>query len=144
LRRTSHHGTLPAGPGDDKMTEGDRHFALWPQGGLGVFSSSSTEHKQMRIFLAVAIAVSLGGLAHAQNVPQYGETDKEKTQVQKDADRAAERAYERSLGSIPDKGSSDPWGAVRSNDASKPSVAHTPPAKKTKTGSASAKSAPAN
>src|SRR5262249_48776070 len=98
----------------------------------------------MRIFLAVAVTLFLGALAHAQNVPQYGEADKDKTQVQKDADRAAERAYERSLGSIPDKGSNDPWGTVRSNDAPKPSAAHTPPAKKTKTGSASAKGAPAN
>jgi hypothetical protein len=98
----------------------------------------------MRIFLAAAMALSLGALAHAQNVPQYGEADKDKTQVQKDADRAAERAYERSLGSIPDKATNDPWGAVRSNDAPKPSAAHTPPAKKTKTGSAAAKNGPAN
>jgi len=93
----------------------------------------------MRIFLAVAIAVSLGGLAHAQNVPQYGETDKEKTQVQKDADRAAERAYERSLGSIPDKGSNDPWGTVRSNDTSKPAPTKTAKSK-AKAGSTEAKS----
>jgi hypothetical protein len=100
----------------------------------------------MRIFLAVAIALSLGGIAHAQqqNVPQYGEQDKEKTQVQKDADRAAERAYERSLGSIPDKGASDPWGGVRSNDAPKTSVTRAPAKTKTRAGSASARATSPN
>src|SRR6201989_1450745 len=99
----------------------------------------------MRIFLAVAIALSLGGVAHAQNVPQYGEADKDKTQVQKDADRAAERAYERSLGSIPDKASNDPWGAVRTNDAPKPPAARAPAQKtKTKAGPTSAKAASPN
>ncbi len=101
----------------------------------------------MRFFLAVAIVLSLGGLARAQtqNVPQYGEQDKEKTQVQKDADKAAQRAYERSLSSIPDKGSNDPWGTVRSNDAPKGSAAHTPATKtKSKAGSASAKAASPN
>jgi hypothetical protein len=101
----------------------------------------------MRLFLAAAITVSLIGLAHAQtqNVPQYGEEDKPKTQVQKDADTAAERAYQRSLGSIPDKGTNDPWGAVRSNDAPKTSTAHAPaPKAKTRAGSASAKAAPPN
>jgi hypothetical protein len=87
----------------------------------------------------------LGSVAHAQNVPQYGEEDKEKSQVQKDADKAAERAYQRSLGSIPDKGSNDPWGTVRSNDAPKNSAVHAPPAKtKAKAGSASAKAASPN
>jgi hypothetical protein len=104
----------------------------------------------MRVFLAVAITVSLVGpslvsLAHAQNVPQYGEEDKEKTQVQKDADKAAERAYQRSLGSIPEKGSNDPWGTVRSNDAPKNSAVPAPAAKtKAKAGSASAKATSPN
>ena len=99
----------------------------------------------MRVFLAVTIALSLASLAHAQNVPQYGEEDKDKTQVQKDADKAAERAYQRSLGSIPDKGSNDPWGTGRSNDAPKNSAARAPAAKtKAKAGSASAKAASPN
>jgi hypothetical protein len=99
----------------------------------------------MRVFLAAAITVSLVSLAHAQNVPQYGEEDKEKTQVQKDADTAAQRAYQRSLGSIPDKGSSDPWGTVRSNDAPKAPTARAPAAKtKAKAGSASAKATSPN
>jgi hypothetical protein len=113
---------------------------------LGYFPAHQRS-KLMRVFLAAAIAVSLVTLAHAQsqNVPQYGEEDKPKTQVQKDADTAAERAYQRSLGSIPEKGSNDPWGTVRSNDAPKNSVARTPAAKtKTKAGSASAKAASPN
>jgi hypothetical protein len=97
----------------------------------------------MRVFLAVAMTISLVTLARAQApVPQYGEEDKPKTQVQKDADTAAERAYQRSLGSIPDKGTNDPWGTVRSNDTpkTKAPTAQTPAAKtKAKAGSASAK-----
>jgi hypothetical protein len=113
---------------------------------LGYFPQHQRS-EQMRVFLAMAVAVSLVTLAHAQsqNVPQYGEEDKPKTQVQKDADTAAERAYQRSLGSIPEKGSNDPWGTVRSNDAPKNSAARTPAAKtKTKAGSASAKAASPN
>jgi hypothetical protein len=65
------------------------------------------------------------------------EEDKAKTAVEKEADKAAERAYQRSLGNIPDKGSStDPWGIARSTDAPK-AAAKTPTAKKpsTKNGS---------
>ncbi|MBV8924776.1 MAG: hypothetical protein JOZ74_05340 [Bradyrhizobium sp.] len=93
----------------------------------------------MRFLLAIAISASLAAPAFAQDnhVPRYGEEDKEKTAAQKAADKAAAEAYQRSLGAIPDKGSSDPWGAVRS-DA--PKAAATKTAKtKTKTGSAEAK-----
>ena len=76
----------------------------------------------MRVVLAAAIVASLATPAFAQqsHVPQYGETDKEKTTSQKAADKAAAEAYKRSLGAIPDKGPSDPWGAVRSTEAPKP------------------------
>jgi hypothetical protein len=70
-------------------------------------------------------------------VPRYGEEDKEKTASQKAADKAAADAYQRSLGAIPDKGSSDPWGTVRT-DTPKAAATKTPKAK-TKTGSAEAK-----
>jgi len=93
----------------------------------------------MRVFpaaLVVAFFVAcLAGPVYAQNkqVPRYGEETKEKTPQEKEADKAAERAYQRSLGNIPDQGPTDPWGAVRSNnDAPKTSAAK---AKKTKTGS---------
>jgi len=93
----------------------------------------------MRFVLAAAITASLAMPAFAQqsHVPQYGEPDKEKTATQKAADKADADAYKRSLGSIPDKGPSDPWGAVRSDP---PKAAATKTAKtKTKTGSAEAK-----
>jgi hypothetical protein len=76
----------------------------------------------MRAVLAVVAALITASLtmpAFAQqgHVPQYGEEDKEKTAAQKAADKAAAAAYQRSLGAIPDKAQTDPWGTVRSNDA---------------------------
>jgi hypothetical protein len=78
----------------------------------------------MRVFLAAAVMMSLlTATAFAQNaVPGYGETDKDKTPSEIAAEKEAERAYKRSLGNIPDQGSTDPWGAVRNTDAPKTSV----------------------
>jgi hypothetical protein len=104
----------------------------------------------MRFLLATAIIASLVAPAFAQDnhVPRYGEEDKEKTQTQKDADKAAADAYKRSLSAIPDKGSTDPWGAVRS-DAPKTAATKTPASKtaatktaKTKTKTESAETKP--
>jgi hypothetical protein len=88
----------------------------------------------MRVFCAAAVIALLAGPAYAQSasVPKYGETDKTKTPQEIQAERDAEKAYKRSLGNIPDKGSSDPWGGVRSDSAPKP-VAKAAPAKRTKT-----------
>jgi hypothetical protein len=86
----------------------------------------------MRVIRTAAMIMMLAGPAYAQEkqIPRYGEEDKAKTAVEKEADKAAERAYQRSLGNIPDKGSStDPWGIARSTDAPK-AVAKTPTAKK--------------
>ena len=97
----------------------------------------------MRFLLATAIIAALAGPTFAQDnhVPRYGEEDKEKTAAQKAADRAAADAYKRSLGVIPDKGSNDPWGTVRSDTPktadTKATATKTKP--KTKTGSAEAK-----
>ena len=89
----------------------------------------------MRVFLAAVMIALLSGMAHAQDhVPQAGEEDKEKPQQQKAADKAAQEAYKKSLGNIPDQGPTDPWGNVRSDGAPKP-VAKAAPAKRTKTGS---------
>jgi hypothetical protein len=58
-----------------------------------------------------------------------------KTPEEKEADAIKEKAYKDSLRKIPDaKGTSDPWGNVRSNDTPKAAAA---PAKKSKTGNAS-------
>ena len=86
----------------------------------------------MRVFRAALVIALLAGPAYAQDkpVPRYGEVPKDKTEQEKAADKAAERAYQRSLGNIPDQGPTDPWGAVRS-DAPKASAAK---AKKTKAG----------
>jgi hypothetical protein len=89
----------------------------------------------MRVFRAAMViaffAAFLAGPACAQQekpMQKYGEPDKDKTAQEKDADKAAERAYQRSLGNIPDKGPTDPWGVVRSTDA--PKTAAKPPAAK--------------
>jgi hypothetical protein len=79
----------------------------------------------MRVFRVAAIIALLAGPAYAQQteapMPRYGDIDKPaKTQQQIDNDREAAKAYEHSLGNIPDKGPSDPWGNTRSADAPKP------------------------
>ena len=90
----------------------------------------------MRAVLALIMIAFLPAPAFAQDnhVPRYGEVDKEKTASQKAGDKAAAEAYQRSLGNIPEKGPSDPWGAARSTDAPKPAP--------TKAAKAKAKAAP--
>jgi hypothetical protein len=96
----------------------------------------------MKILGAVVVIALLAGPAYAQtqNVPKYGDADKDKTPQQKESDKEAERAYQRSLGNIPEQKSTDPWGAVRSDNAPKPAAktaAKAAPAKsKAKTDSA--------
>ena len=89
----------------------------------------------MKVLRAAAVIAILAGPAYAQSpsVPRYGETAKTKSPQEIQAEREAEKAYQRSLGNIPDKGSTDPWGNVRSESAPKP-VAKAGPAKRTKTG----------
>ena len=92
----------------------------------------------MRVFLAAIVIALLAGPAFAQDkpIPKYGETDGKKPHEIK-ADKEAEAAYQRSLGRIPEqKGSSDPWGSMRSDGAPKAAppkaVAKDPPAKRAK------------
>jgi hypothetical protein len=75
----------------------------------------------MKLFRAVAMVAFLAGPAYAQTapVPKYGETDTPKTPSEIEQEQAAERAYKHSLGNIPDKASTDPWGNVRAVDAPK-------------------------
>jgi hypothetical protein len=93
----------------------------------------------MRVILAAAMITLLASTAYAQDshVQRYGEADKEKSQTEIQAEKDAQSAYRKSLGNIPDKGPSDPWGAVRSDT---PKTTSTPAAKtpktKTKTGAA--------
>lgn len=88
----------------------------------------------MRIFCAAAVIALLAGPAYAQatHVPRYGEADPDKSQEQIEGDKAASRAYQRSLGNIPDQGPTDPWGGARSTDAPKSAAKAAPkPAKPT-------------
>lgn len=49
----------------------------------------------------------------------YGEQSQDKTETQKADDIRAERAYQRSLGNVPDQKAVDPWGTARGDEASK-------------------------
>jgi hypothetical protein len=88
----------------------------------------------MRIFGAAAVIVLLAGPAYAQTpninlIPELQSRSPE----EKEADAVREKAYKESLRKIPDaKGSSDPWGNVRSTDTPK---AAAPAKPRTKTGS---------
>jgi hypothetical protein len=70
----------------------------------------------MRVVLVAAMILALSGIAFAQAVPKM---DPDKTPSDIEAEKNAEKAYRRSLGNIPDKGPTDPWGVVRSPDAAK-------------------------
>ena len=54
-----------------------------------------------------------------------------KTPQQIESDKAAAKAYQRSLGNIPDQGKVDPWGSARATDAPKAAVKTEPKAAKT-------------
>jgi len=90
---------------------------------------------RMRVFAAAAVIALVAGPAYAQSksIPKYGETQKDKTPQEIQAERDAETAYKRSLGNIPDQGPTDPWGNLRGDNASKP-VTKAAPAKRAKTG----------
>ena len=96
----------------------------------------------MRIVLAAAVIAMLAVPAYAQGLVKGGgagpqpSSQAPKSPQEIEADRAAERAYKKSLGNIPDQPPADPWGSARSIDAPK-TAAKTPAAKKspTKTGS---------
>ena len=75
----------------------------------------------MRVVIVAATILALSGTAFAQAVPKMGEPDKTPSDIE--AEKAAERAYRRSLGNIPDKGPTDPWGVVRGPDAAKTTAA---------------------
>ena len=86
----------------------------------------------MRVFSAAAIVFALAQPAFAQQperMQRYGEEDKVKTTSERQAERDAQRAYDKSLKNIPDKGPSDPWGTVRSNDTAKAPAAAAKPKK---------------
>ncbi len=89
--------------------------------------------------LATPLSAFLARPAHAQmpNINLLADTPS-KTQDEKDAEEARDKAYKDTLRKIPDaKASNDPWGSVRA-DAPKPATPTSKAAsagKKTKTGS---------
>ncbi len=94
----------------------------------------------MRFLAAAAVVALLAGPAYAQteHVPTYREEEKDKTRQQIEGEKEAQRAYQRSLGAIPDKGPTDPWGSVRSDSppkAAAKAATKAAPSKHTKTGS---------
>jgi hypothetical protein len=95
----------------------------------------------MRAVLALIMIASLAAPAFAQqkHMQEYGEKDKEKTASEIAAEKADQQAYQRSLGNIPDKGPTDPWGVARSVDAPKPAPTKAAKAKTKAAGTADAK-----
>ncbi len=88
----------------------------------------------MKLLHAVALVVVLTGPALAQSkpVPRYGEVDQIKSPGELESERAAESAYKKSLGNVPNaSGPSDPWGNIRSDGAAK-TTAKAAPAKPAK------------
>jgi hypothetical protein len=92
----------------------------------------------MRVFYAAAFIALLAGpaLAQSQSIPRYGDVDKTKSPQELAAEKEAEKAYKRSLGNIPEQKSSDPWGAVRSENTPPKAAAKDVPAKRAKAGGA--------
>ena len=93
----------------------------------------------MRVFRIAAAVMLLASPAFAQIPPVNLLQDKPgKTQEEKDAEAARDKAYQDSLRKIPDgKAPADPWGNVRDTDtpAKAPAKAASSAKPKTKTGS---------
>jgi cytoskeletal protein RodZ len=74
----------------------------------------------MRFWVALAIITALSWPAYAQRqTPQPAPGQPPKTPQEIEADKAADRAYQKSLRNIPDQPAADPWGNARSTDAPK-------------------------
>jgi hypothetical protein len=79
-------------------------------------------------FLAGMLPGGVVGAARAQQMPNINllADQPSKTQEEKDAEAARDKAYKETLKKIPDaKVSSDPWGGVRSTDGPKTPAAKT-------------------
>jgi hypothetical protein len=73
----------------------------------------------LAVLIAVLAIVTIAPASAQTAVPRYGEPDKDKTPTEIAADKEARRAYEKSLGNIPEQKSSDPWGIARDPAAPK-------------------------
>ena len=76
---------------------------------------------KLKIAGLLAVIALLAGPASAQmpqpHVKGPGEPEPDKTRSQIEAEQEAERAYKRSLGNTQEQKSADPWGTVRSDNA---------------------------
>ncbi|WP_445215364.1 hypothetical protein ACKWRH_22925 [Bradyrhizobium sp. Pa8] len=91
-----------------------------------------------KIAVAVMFALIAQTALAQDHVPMYGEQSRDKTEAEKAGDIRAERAYQRSLGNVPNQKAVDPWGTARSDEAKKPATPAKPVVKnssKTKSGS---------
>src|SRR5579871_6082059 len=81
------------------------------------------EHVALRIWLVLAIVVSLANPAFGQGTskappqPQPGGPAKSAKEIE--SDKSNDRAYQKSLGNIPDKPPADPWGGARATETPK-------------------------
>jgi len=81
----------------------------------------------------LAVVTTVPASAQQAHVPTYGEADKDKTTTEKAAEKEAQRAYERSLGNIPEQKGADPWGIARDNSPPKAATKTASPKPKAKT-----------
>jgi hypothetical protein len=92
----------------------------------------------MKVFRMAVVIALLASPAYAQ-MPALNlmmDNKPAKTQDEKDAEAARDKAYKDSLKKIPDaKAPADPWGTVRSTDTPKTADKATASAKPKKTGS---------
>jgi hypothetical protein len=96
----------------------------------------------MKLFRMAAVLALVAGPAFAQESPHINlmADGPSKTEDEKAADAAREKAYKDTLKKIPDaKASSDPWGGMRADTPKQPApkaAAATGTPKKTKAGTA--------
>jgi hypothetical protein len=87
----------------------------------------------MKVLRAAAmIALLVAGPAYAQRGAPSAPQDPPKSQIQLESEKASDKAYQNSLGNIPDQPPADPWGGARAAESPKP--ASNPPIKRTKAG----------
>lgn len=96
----------------------------------------------MKLFRMAAVLALVAGAAFAQDSPHINlmADGPSKTEDEKAADAAREKAYKDTLKKIPDaKASNDPWGGMRADPPKQPApkaAAATSAPKKTKAGTA--------
>jgi hypothetical protein len=91
----------------------------------------------MKLFRMAALLTVLTGPAFAQEAPHINlmADGPSKTEDEKAADAARDKAYKETLKKIPDaKAASDPWGGMRADPPKQPAKTATSAPKKTKAG----------